>query len=763
MRHAQPVWRPQEICRDNSLHSRRSAALEKLLAREARSIQSQTRIPARPAGCEAPLSAAERRLRFLAHLEPGNPAYNVYHAVQIDGLLDEEILRETYRRLIDRHEILRTTYPFANGAMRRSIAAESSVDLKVVDLGQQPEDQRDRQLHQLLYEEARTGFDLQTAPLFRLLLVRLAPNRRVLLTTAHHIIADGRSLAILAHESMTISAGRAANSPEPLPGLAVQYADFAWFEEQQAAWREHLPYWKNQLAGAPPLLELPVLHRRPAIRSSQGQRYPIRIDPERLTLLKTLGRQHGATLFATVLAVFGVLLHRYSGATDIVVGTPVANRNSPDLENLVGCFINALALRLDLSEDVPFLDLLTRVRRMVQEALQHQDLPFDKLVDELKPPRTRSYTPVFQVMFNLQREWTEKARRLEIRPVPVHNGTSMVDLTLSLTESDIALDGYLEYSSDLFDEPAIARMAEHFDTLLTSVLAHPARPLSALPLLTAAERQRIFEGWNGTSREWPPELVPAMFEAQAARTPGNVAVVHEGRELTYRELDRRANQIAHLLRSFQIGPGSLVGVLLEKSLDTLPALLGVMKAGAAYVPLDPQYPATRLRVILEDARPDLLLCNSDVDADLAPYGETRTLHLRADRARIDAQPVDSPDSMVGPADPAYVIYTSGTTGVPKGVIIPHRALANHMRWFQDEFSLTPADRVVQRTSLSFDLSVWELFAPLLAGARLILPSTIDVRDPQRLAELVRRRQATVIQFVPSLLREALAGGSFGHL
>ncbi|MBI2197270.1 MAG: AMP-binding protein, partial [Candidatus Rokubacteria bacterium] len=631
------------------------------------------------------LSYAQQRLWFLDQLEPGSTVYNVPRAVRLVGALDLDTLRRALDAIVARHESLRTTFYTADGEAVQLIGEARPVDLPVVDLSEWPEPQREVETERVLAAEARRPFDLQRDLMLRGLVVRLGPREQVLLLVMHHIASDGWSVGILLQEISDLYGAFSHGEPSPLHPLPIQYADYAAWQRQ---WLQgepltrQLAYWTRQLDGAPAHLELPTDHPRPPILSNRGAQ-TTRLLPRPLTeAVKTVGRGEQATLFMTLAAAFQTLLHRYTGQDDLVVGTAIAGRPRVEIEPLIGFFVNTLVLRSDSSGDPPFRDFLRRVRDTALGAYAHQDLPFDRLVEALRPERSLDRAPLVQTLFVLQ----DPARAsfsldgLTVTPVEVHSATAKFDLTASLAETVDGLRVTLEYSTDLFEPATMERMLGHYERLLEGIVTDPAQSLSRLPLLTAPERRQLLVDWNDTRTSYPSETtLHALFEAQVGRNPDAIAVVFEGQTLTYRELDYRANQLARHLRSLGVGPDTLVGVCLERCPEMFAALLGILKAGGAYLPLDPTYPPERLRFMLEDAAPAVLLTRQCL-ADGVPSSGARLLCLDADREAVAAQSGAPLDAVAGPHTLAYVIYTSGSTGRPKGVMIPHRAVCNFLHW-----------------------------------------------------------------------------------
>jgi amino acid adenylation domain-containing protein len=591
----------------------------------------------------------------------------------------------------------------------------------------------------------------------------------MLLITFHHIATDGWSIELLWDELFSTYDSLVADRAPQLRSLAIQYFDYAqWQREwlQGSVLEEQLDYWKKQLAGAPGLLELPTDRPRPASLSDAGRRYPVRFSPLLASGLRSLSQQENCTLFMTVLAGFNALLARYTGNNDVVVGTVVANRTRAEIEPLVGFFANTLVLRNDLAGDPTFREMLERTRSVTLAAYGHQDLPFEKLVEQLHPVRNRSHHPLFQVMLVLQNVPAARPKdsSLHVDITELDTGTALFDLMLSLTEEGETIGGYLQYSSDLFEEETIARMARHLTCLLESAVRSPETRLSGLRMVGEAEREQLVVGWNATGKKYGKGLTwVQLLEGQVERTPEAVALVCGEQRLSYRELNGRANQVAHHLRGLGVGPEGLVGICAERSVEMVVAMMGVLKAGGAYLPMDPAYPEERLGFMLEDAKVSVLLTQSGVEREWP--GKMRVVLL--DSLRLEEESVDNPVAVSQPEHLAYVIYTSGSTGQPKGVALEHRSLNAFAHWAREQYSGEELDGVLAGTSICFDLSVFELLVPVCWGGKVILARNVmelpQVREPVRLlntvpsaaTELVRMKGIPASVQVINLAGEAL--------
>jgi amino acid adenylation domain-containing protein len=715
--------------------------------------------PVRPADRRGPLplSFAQQRLWFLDQLEPGGVSYNIPGAVRLRGPLDLDALARSLTEIVRRHESLRTVFPTAAGEPYQLVRPPHVVEVPLLDLTALRPEEREPQAKTLAVASGRRPFDLVRGPLFRAQVLRLDEEDHVLLVEMHHIASDGWSLGVLVRELGALYEAFLDGRPSPLAELPIQYADFAVWQRQvlegELGARQRA-YWMRQLAGSPPLLGLPIDRPRPATQTFVGALHVSAVPADIAGGVRALGRRRGATLFMTLLAAFEVLLHRYTGQTDILVGTPVANRSRIETEGLIGFLVNTLVLRTDLADAPTFTELVQRVQQVALDAYSNQDVPFEQLVEVLQPARSLSYSPLFQVLFAVQPATDIALRfpRLDVEPLQVHHGTAKTDLNVQVIEHADGLSLYWEYNSDLFDGTTIARMAGHFETLLAEVVAHPDRPVAALPLLSPSERQQVLVEWNATdTAPSTAHTVLDLIAAAVAHRGGRPAVVSGTTALTYDELARRANELAHRLRARGVGPNVLVGIAVERSAEMVIALLGVLKAGGAYVPLDPSYPAERLKFMVEDAGLELLVTHGDVA--LPEFRRPVTLIPVGSAGRAD----DTPPPVSGD-DLAYVIYTSGSTGTPKGVEIPHRALLNLLEATARTPGLSDTDVLLAVTSLSFDIAALELFLPLTVGGCVVVADRDATRDARALLDLLHGSRATVMQATPATWRLLLAAG-----
>jgi amino acid adenylation domain-containing protein len=718
----------------------------------------------RTEGDTAPLSFAQERLWFIDRLEPGSALYNMSPSMHIRGPLDAGVLADVLREIVRRHEPLRTSLPLVDGSPVQKIAPADGFDLPMDDLSHLAEEEREGEAMRRTAEWARTPFDLERGPLFRARLLRIAPDDHVLVMDMHHAVSDGWSNLILIRELFVLYEAFAAGRPSPLAPLPVRYADYAaWQREWLSgdALDRQVTYWREALAGAPALLELPADRPRTPSMSRRGADHAFVVPAELADSVRALARRKDATLFMALLAAWDVLLARWSGQDDVVVGTPVAGRTRRETEGLIGLFVNTLALRTDVSGDPTFLALLERVRTATLGAFANQDLPFEKLVEELQPERSLGRNPLFQVMFNMGSTGDAPAfvpAGLEAAPAGGKDAPdAKVDLALTVHElPDGALHGTLDYPAELFDAGTVERMAAGFLALLRAAAARPEAPIASLPLYDEEEARRLLDASAGPEMSLADEPLHARFEAQAARTPDATALVFGTERVSYSELDARANRLAHLLRARGIGPDQPVAVLMERSVEMVVALYGILKAGAAYVPVDPEYPADRVAYMLEDSAAALVLTQARWMDGLGGAAEAIALD---ESGVLDGYPVERPADVdaAGTERLAYVIYTSGSTGRPKGAMNAHRGVVNRIAWMQDAFGLTAEDAVLQKTPFSFDVSVWEFFWPLAVGARLVIAPPGVHRDPVALNGLIQREGITTLHFVPSMLRAWLDG------
>ena len=763
----------------------RQALLDLLFQEEELGEASAQEIPRRQSTEPPQLSFAQQRLWFLDQWEPGSSTYNLSTALRLTGLLNFAALERSLNEILRRHEALRTTFATEDGQPVQVVASPKAFALPVMSLQHLPETEREAEAQRLVKDERSKPFDLIKGPLFRPTLLQLEEEEHILLLTMHHIVSDGWSMGILSRELTVLYAAFSAGHPSPLPELSIQYGDFAkWQREwlQGEVLERHLSYWKMQLEGIPAVSNVPTDRPRPAVQSYRGQTQYLELTKELTEGLKELSRKEGVTLFMTLMAAFQTLLYRYTSQEDIVVGSPIANRNRRDIEGLIGFFVNTLVLRTDVSGNPSFRELLGRVRKTALDAYEHQVLPFEKLVEELQPERSLSYSPLFQVMFILQNAPNAglEFKRLSVSPVRLDTETAKFDLTLSIHETPPGLSGALQYNTDLFDNATVTRMIGHFQILLKGIVADPDQRISDLPMLTQAEWHQLLVEWNDTKTDYPRDkCIHELFETQVEKTPDAIALVFEDQQLTYRELNTRANQLASYLQKLGVGPEVLVGLCVERSVEMVIGMLGILKAGAAYVPLDPGYPRERLAFMLADTQAPVLITTQRLLEGL-PNHAGRIVCLDAEWDRMAHQAQQEPVSKVTPANLAYAIYTSGSSGQPKAVAMSHRSLCNLLSWqLQTSTHFTPV-RTLQFASLSFDVSFQEIFATFYSGGTLALISEELRRDAvgwlhylrdhsverlflpfvalQQLAETAAHER-----IVPESLREIITAGEQLHI
>jgi len=753
-----------------NLSGDKRALLLSRLKKEPAPDASSSRIVPRPRSGELPLSFAQERLWFLSRLEPDSGFYNVPAALRLIGRLNLSALERAFTEVIRRHEVLRTRFVTTAGQPHQAIVPDIDFKIPRTDLRGWPEAWVETEIRHRAEQEAERPFDLSEGPLIRANLLYLGQRERedehVLLITVHHIVFDGWSIGILIGELADVYAAFSAGRPSSLPELAIQYADYAlWQREHLQGERleRHLAYWRQQLEGAPPLLELPTDRPRPANPSYRGAVCAFEIPASLSRALYVLSLKEGATLFMTLSAAFKLLLSRYSGQKDICVGTPVANRTRAELEGLIGFFINMLVLRTNLAGNPSFIELLARERQVCLGAQMHQDLPFEKLVEALQPERHSSYSPLFQVMFVVQNAPTRKldVAGLRIGELPVENRIAKFDLALDVVETATGLNASFEYVTDLFDRETVERMASGFLTLLEGIVAHPEARLSELPLLSGAERRRLLEEWNSTDREYPKNLhLHRLFELRAGKTPDAVAVVCDGRRFSYRELNQRANRLGHYLQELGVGPEVRVGLCLERGWEAVVGILGILKAGGAYVPLDPHYPRERIADALADCGAPVLVSTVDLAERLS--GGAKLVCLDRDETGIAERSADNLPPPGSEEQAAYLIYTSGSTGKPKGVVISHRnAMASTCARFHAYPE--PVAGFLLLPSFAFDSSVAGLFWTLSQGGTLCIPREEDHRDPAALARLIAAEGLTHLLCLPALYGLILEQAGSGRL
>ncbi|HEY4168728.1 MAG TPA: amino acid adenylation domain-containing protein, partial [Reyranella sp.] len=707
------------------------------------------------------LSFSQRRLWFLDQLEPGSAFYNFPLAVPFNLAVNATVLQRSINEIVCRHEALRTVFDQVDGEPVQIVLSEMSLPLDVVDLRMIDKESQNAELTRLAAELAQRPFDLASGPLLRTTLLRRGPEDNVFLLVMHHIVSDGWSLGVFWRELVALYNAFYVSRPSPLPELPIQYADFAvWQRDRLQGERlaALLSYWREQLGGIP-TLQLPTDRPRPAVPTYRGAFHEISIPRPLNDALRALAQREGATLFMTLFAAFTVLLQRYTGQEDVVVGSYVAGRDRAELEGLIGFFINSLVLRADLSGDPSFRTLLARVREMALDAYAHQELPFEKLVEELQPERDLGRNPLFQVSFQLfsaQLEGSTPGGPEGAPTIDLNRGMAIFDIAVNIWDGPDGLSGHVEYSTDLFEHGTIARLIDHYRTLLKSVVAEPDAQISTLAMLGEAEQHRVLAGWNDTRRDFAADCIHELFERQVERSPDDVAIACDGHELTYAELNRRANRLARGLRRSGLERGAPVGLCVGRSAHTMVAVLAVLKAGGAFVPLDPSYPTERLEFMLKDSGARIVVLERATAARLAVGGAT-TILLDDENAFAGESEANLALALTGD-DLCYLLYTSGSTGRPKGVLGMHRGTTNRLHWMWEAYPFEPGEVLCQKTALSFVDSIWEMFGGLLQGVKTVVLGDAKVADPRLLVKTLAAARVTRIVMVPSLLRAIMASG-----
>lgn len=732
------------------------AELAKLLDGGAEESETVPEIQPVPREEKFPLSFAQQRLWFLDQLEPNSPFYNIPTALRFQGRLNLAAFRQSLEFLMHRHESLRTTFDEFDGKPFQVFTDSFEVPLEIQDLTQQPASSNEKAIQELALAEAKRPFNLKTGPLFRATVIQLADTESVVLFTMHHIISDGWSVTVLVQEMAALYQAFASGEPAPLPELPIQYADYAHWQRQ---WLQgeiletHLTYWKEKLADCPPIIELPTDRPRPPVQSFNGNTISATFSPELAQAVHQLSREEGCTPFMTLLAAFQTLLARYSRQDDICVGTPVANRNRLATEKLIGFFVNTLVLRTDLSGNPTFLELLARVRESALGAFAHQELPFETIVEAVQPQRDLSHSPLFQVMFVLQND-TEAGISipdLKISPLDADSGNAKFDLTLIVADAPNGFAISFEYNTDLFDQTTIERLLRHFGNLLQSIVADPEQAIADLSLLDDHEKHQIFREWNATAMEFPETLcMHQWFEKIAAQQPAAPSVIFNEETLNYAELNSRANQLAHFLKKQGLATEALVGICMERSLEMVVSILATLKAGGAFIPLDPAYPPERLEYMLQDSGARVLLTQQNL-AGRFREAAARVIPVDSARSEIANENAENLNLPLVPTNLAYVIYTSGSTGKPKGTMLQHRGWCNLGRVQQHAFGVGPGSRILQFSSLSFDASVWEMVMALLSGSALCLTNREMLTTGQGLQEVFLKNKITTVTLPPSVL------------
>ncbi|HEY9809671.1 MAG TPA: amino acid adenylation domain-containing protein [Halomicronema sp.] len=730
--------------------------LEQKLQQKAKNVNHQPTITPREKTQSAPLSFFQERMWILDKIEPGNPAYNCPINIRITGSLNLAALEKAINQIVERHEVLRTSFPTVDEQPIQVIATSLNVKLPRINLTHLSIKQQTKEVEGIALEEAQHKFDLSILPLIKAKLLHLSETENILLLTMHHIIFDGWSIAILLKEIAAYYELFVNGEPSRLPPLPIQYADFAIWQRQRLEKEKlepQLAYWKKQLGGSAAVLNLPTDRPRKPVQTFRGAKQDLVLPKHLCDSLKELSLREEVTLFMTLLAAFQILLYRYTGQEDIVIGTPIAGRDRLETENLIGAFINTLVIRCRFNGNATFAEVLTQVRQVALDAFEHQELPFEKLVAELQPERNLSQNPIFQVLFQLRNfpNPTLTAAGVTLERCKFDRGIAALDLTLDIAKISKGLVCSFEYNSDVFEAATIKRMCGHFQVLLEAIVANPQQPVSQLPLLTERERHQLLVEWNDTAAYYPHDkCIHQLFEEQVERTPDAIAVVFKSEKLTYCQLNNRANQLAHYLQKLGVGPEVLVGICVERSFEMIVGLLGILKAGGAYVPIDPTYPSERIAYMLKDTQLPVLLTQKKLVASL-PEHQGQIICLDSDWEKISKQSELSPISRVQPTNLAYIIYTSGSTGKPKGVQVCHRGLCNLATAEIQLFKVQADSRVLQFFSLSFDISIGEILMVFCAGATLCLATPEHLHPGQPLLKLLEKEKITNLSITPSAL------------
>lgn len=744
----------------------RKQLLEKLRRGEFQ-VSSSTPEPviSRSPGYEGPLSAGQEQIWFHAQLAGSAPIYNESVTIHKRGPLDSRVLERCFNEIARRHQLWRSAFPMTDGKVVQRVDPNLQVTIPFVDLSHLPAEEREAESARIANEDVRRPFDLSVAPLFRLRLVRWSEDYHRIYLTVHHLVFDGVSIyRVVISELGALYDAYSNGRPSPLPEVPVQYRDFAAWQQERLATRDHaaeLNYWRETLSEDLPSFELPTDRPRLAQPSFGGGMETCFIPAPLIQAIKELGRREGVTPYMILLAAFQVLLHRYSGQDEIIVGGATNTRSRPELEPLVGYFLNAVVYRTQVAGDPSFREFLAAVKTTVLGALAHSEIPFDAIVRALAPKRVSNRHPLFQVLFSMRPPFTDFPEGWDVTDMEAHSASTGWDLFVEFSEHPEGLSGRFVYSTDLFDRTTILRLQSHFQLLLERLLANPDCKIGEVSLLAEQEHHMLLVDWNNTAKSFPNLRIHELFEAQVEQNPDRSALVFRGERLTYAELNVRANQLAHHLRQNGAVNGSLIGVCIERSFEMVVALLAILKAGAAYVPYDPELPVSRLKMMLEDSNPVCVITQEKFRENLAGFAG-KTLALDSLCKQLDYQPSSNPRIPVEPSDPIYAIYTSGSTGAPKAAINTHEAVTNRILWMQDQYRIMPADRVLQKTPYTFDVSVWEFFWPITCGATLVIAAPGGHRDPAYLTQLIALERITTLHFVPSMLREFLDGTDLGQ-
>ncbi|MBW4685871.1 MAG: amino acid adenylation domain-containing protein [Komarekiella atlantica HA4396-MV6] len=746
-------------------HSNLSPAKKALLEKwKGGKFQADT-ISKRQTSKNIPLSFSQQRLWFIDQLYHGSSFYNIPIAFDIKGQLSITALQQSLNEILKRHEIWRTNFRLVNGEPIQEITPQLTWDLPIINLEHLSGKDWEGEVKKLVAEEATKPFNLAKGLLVRATLLRLSAEEYILLLTMHHIITDGWSCGVFLRELSTLYAAFSTNQLSGLPELPIQYADFTIWQRDRIQGKflaTNLNYWKQQLSGELSILQLPTDRPRPTVTTFAGAKQYFTLSTALTDALKQLSQREDATLFMSLLAAFNILLYRYTDQEDILIGSPIANRNRAELEGMLGLFVNTLVLRNNLSGNPSFRELLHRVREVTLNAYAHQDLPFEILVEELKPERDLSRNPLYEVMFVLQNTPTslQEVSGLTLRALEFDSGTAQLDIFLSMSESQEGLTGCLEYNTDIFDSITITQLINIFQTLLANIVANPEQRICELSLLTTSEQEQLLFKFNQTHVDYQDMPLHQLFEQQVELTPDSLALISQSEKVTYRQLNHQVNQLARYLQKQGVTKETLVALCLERSVDMVVGILAILKAGGAYIPLDPSYPVERLNFMLSDSQTSVLI-SQQVILEKLSLSSAKTVCLDIHKDEIAQESSENPINISSSDNLAYIIYTSGSTGTPKGVLGTHRGTVNGLHWLWKTYPFTPGEVCCQKTAISFVDSVWEIFAPLLQGIPTVIISNATILDPQLFIEALADHKVTRIILVPSLLRLLL--DNYHHL
>ncbi|MCC5608943.1 amino acid adenylation domain-containing protein [Nostoc sp. CHAB 5834] len=711
-----------------------------------------------------PLSFSQQRLWFIDQLYQGSSFYHVTNALHLTGMLNVTAIQQSLNEIVRRHEAWRTNFITIDQQPVQVILPQLTWELLIINIEHLSNKDWEVEVKQIAIKEAQKPFNLATKPLVRATLLRLSEVEHILLLTIHHIVTDGWSMGVFAQELVTLYAAFSTGQFIPLAELPIQYADFTIWQRdrlQGELLKTQLNYWKQHLKGKLPILQLPTDYPRPAVASFKGAKQYFTFSQTLTKALNKFSQQEECTLFMTLLAAFNILLYRYTAQEDILIGSSIANRNRTELEGLIGLFVNNLVLRNNLSGNPSFREFLSRVREVTLNAYAHQDLPFEKLVEELQPERNLNHNPLFQVMFILQNAPTpvEEVSGLNLRTLEIDHGTSEFDISVSISESQQELTGFLEYNTDLFNTNTIKRLIDNFETLLESIVTNPNQRISKLSLLTTQEQEQLLIEWNKTLADYPDDAsLHQLFEQQVKLSPDALALISQSEEITYQQLNQKVNQLTHYLKKLGVTTETLVAICLERSVDMIVAILAILKAGGAYLPLDANYPVERLQFMVADSQVSLVISNTLL---IHHWGQINAIALDTDWEIIQQESQENPVSISGGDRLAYIIYTSGSSGTPKGVLGTHRGTVNGLHWLRKTYPFVAGEICCQKTAISFVDLVWEIFAPLLQGIPTVIIPDAIAKDPKFFLETLAYHQVSRLVLVPSLLRILL--NNYSHL